>query len=419
MDWCSLRGLCTRFQPICDYLFEQRSESFQLKPDHVYGKRTNQLLSVKDVKPLIRNFGQFIKRVSVRRDFFQKYDNPASLVPLVDRYCLTLKDLELIEFDLDRATIIQCCRLFSNLHRLVIEKWSNEEALASCFELCVSIKELKILQVNKMDGKFLARRIESLESFTMARCYSTFDSDYVQQFFDKNWQLKKVKISHYYRSHIVQLPNLESLSLGCCILSSVIPLPPMSSTLKNLEIDLYSDGKEDTVDKLLADLAVHNSLEYLYLVALPRDDKLVERLCELKTVKILKFSWTGLFGEWCEKLARELPALSEIHFIECEGVTFKEIKKFALHSTNLKKIVYYRRYDTQSPLTNKMLLSLVKARQEAIAKETLSIFLHCKYLVEIRDECKRNGMSEWLIESADVITLLPLTEEQTKTFYQW
>lgn len=100
--WCSLRGTCTRFRTISDYLFERKSKSF----DFVIGNGLPFDTSVINAKHLIRNFGHFLTELTISRHYFH-YDNDTSqLVPFVHRYCHSLKSLELNLVNLQPVTII-------------------------------------------------------------------------------------------------------------------------------------------------------------------------------------------------------------------------------------------------------------------------------------------------------------------------
>lgn len=371
-------------------------------------------LSVNDAKRLIRNFGPFMTKFSIRRCYFDYDEDPATLVPLLDRYCNALKSLHLFGMDMMPATIDQCHRLFSNLRRLEIFYWNNEETLECCLAVCVSIKELEIVGLKEMEGKFLARRFEALESLRMISC--DFSFDYVNKFFAKNLQQKKVEITNSYFARtdlVLELPNLESLVLGYGFLPNITSVPRMASTLRKLKICL-DDVKHDIIDQLLTNLAAYNNVQELHLSNASLTDELIRSLSELKTLKFLSF-WTCLLdGKQCKKLACELTVLSEIRVRYCDGITFDEIKEFVAHSTHLQRLVYSRCHNSRPSLTKEMCWSLVDARRASRGKDTLFIYLDGSDLDVLRNEYKRNGM---LIEEANVIKFLPLDEEQKEYFY--
>lgn len=428
IDWCSLRETCTRFRTISDYCFKRQSESFQLNQKNISGAWYG-LLSVKDVKRLIRCFGQFITKFSVNRNDFDEQEDPAKLIPFLNRYCLALVDLKFVKIDSDPATITECGRLFSNLHRLVIDQWNNEETLVGCLANCVSLKELEMIRLHNIEGNGLVQhRLESLESVAMNNC-GDFKYEFVKQFFLINSQLTKVKffspgfpIGDVMLDLANSLPNLMELSVKCNLIfqPNVVPVANMRS-LKKFEMDflLITD---DIVERLLASLTMLSSMEDLHLACFRVNDESIQRLCTLKTLKILKLTATShLDSNVCKKLATELPALSEIHIVECKNTTFNDIKEFVVHSTNLKRIVFNRfeQDDTQPSVTKDILLSLVGVRKSQRNNEILFVFLNDDDLYEVENEFEWSGMSKILIEHANVVKLLPLEEGHRRTVFEY
>lgn len=321
-DWCSLRGTCTRFRTISDYLFERKCKSF----DFVIGNGLPFDTSVINAKHLIRSFGHFLTELTISLHYFH-YDNDTSqLVPFVHRYCHSLKSLELNLVDLHTVTIIHCRQLFSNLHRLVIRYWDNEESFNCCLLQCVSLKELEIHGIRNITGKCLARRYEYLESFTMEECKS-ISSVFVEQFLAKNRQLTKVNIWCCYFKRTLEsymaLPDASTFSWQYQYLPDV-------AFLRTSKLRLSSEAVEDAIiNQYLPFLTIHNHIEDLHLYAFRLNDELVHILCRMKTLKKLTLTATRrLSGDCLEFIACELPALSEIHIYDCILTSCNGIKGF-------------------------------------------------------------------------------------------
>lgn len=424
IDWCSLRETCTRFRTISDFCFDRQNTIFQLKAKNVYGSSQGQL-TLNDAKRLIRNFGQFVTKLSINLHNFRLHEDAARLLPLLDRYCHTLRDLKFVRLVVPPATIHQCDRLFSNLHRLAM-KCMDKKTLSCCLVHCVSLKELEIFYMYKIEGNIPTYRIESLESFTMKKCQG-FTLDIVKEFLNNNQQLKRVtlldnkfeKPDRFMEDVPIALPNLEELSLRQnFILQPEVLFVAGIPTLKKLEMDftLVSRASVD-INRLLTDIAAHNSVEEFHLAEIELSDALIGSLCTLKTLKILKLTAVlSLDEEMCKKLACELPELSEIHFMQCELTTFHAVKEFVVHSTNLTRIVFIpMNYACpSSSLTEKMFLSLVDARRRIPNKKTLLVFLDDKHLDEIKDDFEE-AVSDSLTEQANVIKLLPLDKQHRRT----
>lgn len=425
IDWCSLRETCTRFRTVSDYCFDRQSNKFRLEGTTVSGSSFD-LMRVKDVKRLIRIFGHKITKLSINRSDFGEHEDPAQLVPLLDRYCLTMRDLEFVNINLVPATIVQCSRLFSNLHRLVIDQWNDEVAFDCCLARCVALKELKIIHLNNIAGKSLAHhRFKSLESFSMKSC-GDFDYGFVKRFLENHCRIERLQfLSPYFLAeNITQdiamaLPNLLEFSVqhNLTFKPNVLPVTQIPR-LKKFEID-FTWITDDCVNQLFIGLVVANHMEDLNLASFRLNDESIRNLCALKTLKILKLTTTNHLDEKvCKKLATELPALLEVHIIECEDITFNEIKQFVEHLTHLKKIVF-NRTDTRPSITMDLFLALVEMRKSKAIKETLFIYLNDDDLVDIKKEFKWNGLSEILIKQSNEIRLLPLEEEHIRTVLEY
>lgn len=428
IDWCSLRETCTRFRTISDYCFRRQSESFQLTPKNVIGWSDGSF-TVNDVKRVIRNFGQFITKISINRGHFHCYEDPAELVRLLDRYCNTLQDLKFVKIDLTAATIKQCARLFSNLHRLVIDQSNNEETFNQCLPHCVALKELELIRLRNIKGICLARyHFEFLESFTVSN-WSDFNHCFIKLFLLKNRQIKRVKLlSNSFEADrtmedvVLALPNLMELSVKFNFTSQPNLLPAsvtMLPLLKKFEMD-FEFVTDEITNKILDGLAVHNNMEDLHIASFRLNDESIPRLCALKTLKILKLTATrNLNRVICKKLASELSALSEIHIVECPDTTFNDIKEFVVHSTNLQRIVFNRIDDTQPSLNKDMFLSLVEAWKKKENNEILLVFLNDDDLAGIRDEFEWNGKLKYLFGRCNIVKLLPLEKEHRGTVYEY
>lgn len=417
MDLFAVRGTCKRFRNISEYIFERSIGSFKLEGRDVGSAH---LLTLKDGKNYIRNFGKFMTKLSIDGKHFGELDDPSKLVPLLDRYCHALRDLEFVNVELEAATVTECDRLFSNLNRLVIDDIKNKETLTRLVAYWKTLKELKIKKCKGLD-EFLVPESTSLESFTMTLCWGPTPG-FFPQFFAKNHQLKRVIImNNLLRVNLLEisefeflsidLPNLESLSLDCYSTFFQIVVPHIPSLKK---VELLTRCTTVPITRVLTDLAVRNHIEDLHLADTSFDDDLVRNLCAMKTLQILKLSKVfGLDGNNCKKLAGELPVLSELHMNRCADTTFNDIEVFVRHSNSLKKIVFNRNDSQQPSLSEVTVSSLVEARQRKQALDTLIVFLNDNDLRDIQIGFERNGMPKKLslIHQSRVIKLLPLKTE--------
>lgn len=422
IEWCSLRETCTRLRLISDYCFKRQTERFRL---------TSYNLSVKDVKRLLRNFGQFIEKLSIDQNYFSGSEDCGELMPYIERYCLSLFDLKFVNFNANLTRVVHRTQLFVNLQRLVVDQWSDDQAFACCLADCASLKELVLSRLTNIPGDSVAyRQIETLESFTM-NCCEDFNYDTLKRFLSKNSQLTRVKFFNLkFRNevdadHLMQfvaetLLSLEALSVLFNIVfrPNVLPVTRLIS-LKRFEINMLYVA-DDIANQLLTDLSLRHNIEELNLSLFKCSNKSLQCLLLLKSLKILKFTETNeLDGNMCDKLATELPVLSEIHFVECNGISFVEIKQFILHLPQLKRIVFNRVNDMLPSLTHVMFLDLVELRGMHSTTDVLKIFLNDDDVSDINLEFKLNGFSKTLALHSHVVRILPLEKEHRRTVFEY
>lgn len=417
VDWCSLRDTCTRFRTISDYCFDRQSDSFELKQI----ANPSSEIQLSEAKRVLRSFGEFMKILSINRYHFSGRPSPDCnvLMLYIDRYCLSLVDLELVNFKLNLATIERCGRLFSNLRRLLIDEWHDEEAFSGCLAKCGSLTKLEFIGLYEIEGDALAnRRMESLRSFKMKGC--RFTCKPLISFLTLNGQITELKLVDLYFADgrnsfnlfediANTLPKVESLSLSLHIGFCPKLMPVMRMVwLKKLKVKLWRHDSM-TVNQFLKGLEELNTIEDLHLILFECNDESIRVLASLKSLKILSLSEaTQLDGNMCKTLATGLSGLHEIRIIECIDTSLNEIKEFVLHIPNLRRIVFHLCYDARQSIAPESFLSLAEIRKTQAVKEFLLIFLRDQDLRDIQHKFESKEMKEKIIEMENVVRMLPL-----------
>ncbi|XP_037024864.1 uncharacterized protein LOC119066463 [Bradysia coprophila] len=311
IDWCSLRDTCTRFRTISDDQFNRRSKTFKLSQISDRDR-----LKLSEVKRVLRTFGKSMKTLSINQNHFAKLMDWNGLAPFLERYCESLVDLELVSFRLTAKTVVQCRRLFSNLQRLVIDKWDNRyrfnvETFSTCLVECTSLTELVFIGLDDItEDSFACSHMKYLKSFELRGCYGLSDKAF-KSFLTKNCQLTQVKLfdvrfrnQHDNQSGIEDvantLPKIEALSLNfeMGFVQNVMPVTGMTS-LKKLEVNL-EHVTYNIMLELLRGLAEHSNIEDLHLAHFKCSKEMIGLLSSIKRLKILKFTNTNhLHGNVC------------------------------------------------------------------------------------------------------------------------
>lgn len=432
IDLCSLRGSCRDFRRIAPYCFERRSKWFCLDSAHVYGVPTKALQS-KDAHFVIRNFGNFLTKLSVNRSVFRCVEDALTLLPSLDQHCINLQDLTLDIFHSNPVPIIQDYRLVSNLHRLVIKGHNEGEEITTEVDVitivarCPLLKQLELFKFITNFGVVGQKYCEGhLESLWIENCLIP-NAVTFRDFLSHNLQLKKVKISLGSRAvlemTLPQLPMLESLCIRTKGLRLFRPLNPLFMTncvhtLQKLQVDMHCVA-EHNLYPLLSDLSACNKIEHLHILRngfMPDDDRLIRHLAALKTLKTLTITLaTGLNADVTKKLACQLSGLEEIEFKACfEATTFESpmkdsaIENFIANSNNVKRIVFFRGFEGVNPIrmTEAVFLALVNARRRN-KRHNVPLLLFLDETDFIDGHFQEKGMAKSLARHADVIKLLP------------
>ncbi|XP_037027796.1 uncharacterized protein LOC119068345 [Bradysia coprophila] len=431
-----LSETCRDFQRLSRCYVEGHSRRFRLQRENFYNDGSN--ISLDDAKLFIRNFGQYLKKLSLKIDDFLIAEKPIGLLPHIDRYCTQLQDLVIDVTSSDPMTIIQCEQLNANLQRLAIG--AHMRQCDSIFgpinvdEILTHFASLKHLEVNRLrwivgEGAYIAKRYEALESLSL-QSFILPPVDTLTAFLSENQQLKRVKLScclfYKFTSHVtLTLPNLESFWLrfrdykyrvsGDDIEGMQIHQLHLSDitgdipALKKLRIDMNIFQKSN-LNPLLDRLAVHNTIEKIGIANTDEfPDEMEKHLCALTSLKILRFTWVkGFTNEIAKKLACGLPNLPYVEFHYCD-VTFSMIEYFLEFSHGVHTICLFIHVPKKerSPLTKAVLLSMMNARRRnKHSNVVLTLILNDNVISKARMRCD-DGVCELLLDCTDIIKVLP------------
>lgn len=188
IDLCAVAETCHDFRRLSADCFERRNKFFRLEPISIHGSRS--VLTLNDAKCLLRNFGKFITKLSIESNTFRDNGDWTRLLPLLDRYCLQLQDLEVNMTDWPTT---------GNLHRLVFRQLCGHSAFAlielgSILEHCGQLKQLELDGFTWDEMVCPEKSFESLEFLSLRKCRIPC-TDVIRDLLSKNCQLKRIKFS--------------------------------------------------------------------------------------------------------------------------------------------------------------------------------------------------------------------------------
>lgn len=414
---CSMRSTCIRLQTIADYYFFKEHKAFELNGKYVSNDPISEL-SLDDCRLVLQNFGRQIHKINLHSDAFSDMEFDR-LIMIIERFCEHLVDLKFVKINFTAETIEKCHRLFSNLHRLVIDKCLDDNAtFATCLMHSSSLKELELIRLFNIEGNSLAQAYPNLECFAV-KSSDNINYEFLQEFIEKNPQLKKLKFigCNFVNDKVFQqisdnLPNLESFSMRMVHVSNSVNenlVHLLSLTkLKKLELNCGVIG----INTFLEGLAANNTIESLHLSALELNDETIGFLCNMKQLKVFKLTSTlKLDKDLCTKLASGLHNLTELHIVECTSTTFDELLEFVAHSASLNKLVYIQYVDLPS-LNKQQFLSLVDIRKKMDSSLPLSLYLELYDWRNINDQFMWEGSLDSIRNNKDIVKLLPLDDEE-------
>lgn len=423
IDWCALRGTCKRLRSIADCCFEKKlKKNFEFNAAHILDDQYG-MLSLEEGQRFMQNFGQFLTNLVLHLENFVPFGIDFNkIIEMVSTHCTSLKSLKLVKMEFSDETIVKCDRLFSNLDRLVIDKCLDDNAtFSTCVRHCRQLKELELIRLFNIEGNCLAQTFPHMESLSIKSC-DNFNYEFIKEFIVNNVQLKRLKFigSNFITDEVFadmadNLVNLDTLGLRTVHFSNLVNENLMQllklKQLKKLEINCSLHG----INPFLNGLVANNKMESLHLSSFEITDGTAAILSLMKTLTVLKFTSTPSIDKAvCELLAKSLPALTELHVMECSSTSFDEIQEFLNNSKSVRKLVYLHE-DEDPSMTKEQFLAIVASQPKDTNQPAIRIYLDYFDYRNIRDQFLWSGDSALFAEHEGVVKLLPLDDEDDKS----
>lgn len=343
IDLCIAAQVCTRFNRHANDMFSAKYKELDMYDAF------DKMLSKNETEALLRNFGALIHslvassgRVASTNQFLIKVNN----------YCAHLKVLNLSGFRIFGVLYKKLRPLFAALEKLTLKDCKLSDNMKALFGVCGKLKSLDLTDCNMSNGKCIKQTFPALEEVSFVRT-DGLKNHALNTFIASNTTVKKLKIDdnsnplsteifHLIGVHLAELTDLEIGEIEfndsteeTHFLRDVQFLSHLKS-LKVLKINLQSYSMFSLVSSLAAN---DSSIEHLELHESSVDGKAIEKIAQLKQIKILKVSQIDLTDEHLILLAKGLPQLHQLHLYEAsDEVSTIGIKKMISHAKRLSML---------------------------------------------------------------------------------
>lgn len=360
-DLCHVKETCSRFELLADESFRRKYSRCEFKYSLEYCKSCEFTPS-----RTLRCFGKLMHGLHV---FRIKGVHATDYWTEIVENCTQLKNLAICECDLEGFQLIQTpARVNSQKIRHLKLKncWGNDDQYTRIVTYFADVKKLEIWSsAQEISGTFLARHFPRLRSLTLQYVSANENLD---KFIRFNPQIEALFAEQLNDDQVVTIAenwnNIRSLSILCDASSAnyteKIARLGRLARLKKLQFNYCGRSIAAAIGKL----AETNLLEFLGLTHGKLDIELCLALCKFSRLKTLKLVGVRqIHANLLEELMTGLN-LKDIHFINCNDLTFAAVAVAIKHSRSLENITFGNTADY--PLDDDSYLRFVKARQESL-----------------------------------------------------
>lgn len=380
LELCAVKDSCQRFRNLTEYHFQTIYNS---KPFSFGDKdmRNRKIISQIEQEKVLKHFGKFIKKLVINAHDFQ--ETPEQVLRIIGRTCnQNLQDFEMDSILLDDDALDKCKVLLSKLNRLSLDFcYGDEYEFSKCVEYSNSLKELQVLNVREIEGKFLTAKFWQLESLILKEIKCS-NIHYIYNFFKLNTNLKRLQLirCNFANDYIFKLiadnfVNIEEISVQLRTFSSSFE-DNLSSLLKlnNLKRLEFNCGQIQ-ITPFVNFLASKNIIEHFSISDTELSKELCNALSQLKSLKTLKLiSMRKTYKNFMKILSKSLTILEEFYVVDCNVFTVTNVHELIENAQNLSRLVI-KDCKQFTPFDCNQYLQLVETRRKCYNGRQLSVYL--------------------------------------------
>lgn len=412
-DLCSVAEVNTRFKQDAKYVFSALYKRFHTLVLVLQSAKGRYEITLNEMRSILKNFGSLIIDLDVSKMSFKSTHNNR-ILDLIIKYCAgALKELTLEWFSI-KGNILQKLRpIFESLEKLSLDNCEINNSIGSLLKNCKELKKLKVCNQDYIDRNcnFIEQQFPQLESI----CFKSVDmikESNLLALFTKNPNIKKIKIirCEYITDKLFKLvadnlKDLEKLTVSLTNYSSSFTqnLEPIKN-LENLKKLQLKCGHR-SISTIISNLESNDNLTHLVLGKTIADEQLIDSLCAMPNLSVLKLVAVQNFKEsYLKEIGKNMCDLTELELTDCRGVSNDAIIKLVNQTKQLQTLsVHEVEVNVDETLYNR-LLEIVQARLNktklVVSSDTVSIpksmFIKNRDILEIMET-----ESEYYLDDSD------------------
>lgn len=376
---CNVAEVSKRFKQNAETVFSLEYKCFD--PIKLYSLNDGHFeVTLNEFRNVLKNFGSLINELTVSKMTFKSSQNNR-ILDLILKYCKgTLKTLELDGFTIKGIMVQKLTPVVESLEKLILNGCDVDDSIGNLLKHCGGLKKLKICdqQYGFQDCRFLEQEYPNLQSFTL-KSVGLIRQSNLNVFVTKNPNIQKIKIKNcdgvkdkIFGLIADKLNNLEKLSINLTDYDSLFTnnLDPIKK-MKNLKKLELKCGRH-SISTVIGELESKDILTQLVLTKVTVDDELIDSICAMPNLTILKLTDVhGFDKSHLRKIAKNKCDLSELHLADCEGVSKDGIIELVKNSNELQDLSIHKVDITVDETFYTNLLQTVRARLD---KTKLMVF---------------------------------------------
>lgn len=341
-DLVNAAQVCVRFNKYATEVFTKKYKDLELPGE----------LNAAEVNDLLKHFGPMIRSLEVDKNVLHyRLISVNDFASAVSEHCTALKDLQLVNFKIERELDEKIRPLFTKLEMLKLTLCELKDDGKHLMSACVNLKTLVLCNCDLYKGKSIDQQFDKLEEARIIGSNKLRNT--VIFFIKRNPQLIKLmvnntqlELSKLFQAVGTRLPNLIELDINYfhdtadrTELANHISVLSRLTLLKVLKLNFGSLPVAALVSRLAAD---NVPIEHLKIINGKINDDAINNISKLINIKVLEIVniKDELTDQHLVQLAKVLPELQELNIAHIPSeLTMIGLKEMLSHAKKLSHLV--------------------------------------------------------------------------------